>query len=46
MVEDVKLLLDDKMLREEMGMNGRKYVEREHDLGKILTDYEKLFHKL
>jgi glycosyltransferase involved in cell wall biosynthesis len=46
MVEDVKLLLDDNMLREEMGMNGRRYVEREHDLGKILTDYEKLFHKL
>jgi len=43
MVEDVKLLLEDEELREEMGVNGRKYVEREHDLKKIVEKYIKLF---
>ena len=46
MVEDVKLLLEDEKLREEMGMNGRKYVEQEHDIKKIVKGYEKLFYNL
>jgi glycosyltransferase involved in cell wall biosynthesis len=46
MVEDVKLLLKDDKLREEMGMNGRSYVEREHDVKVIVKEYEKLFSNL
>ena len=43
MVKDVKTLLKDKALREEMGMNGRKYVEREHDVTKIISKYLDVF---
>ena len=46
MVEDVKLLLEDEKLREEMGKNGRKYVEREHDIKKIVEEYTKLLEAL
>ena len=46
MVEDVKLLLNDERLREEMGMNGRKYVEREHDVKHIRQKYAKVFRGL
>ena len=46
MVEDVKLLLEDEKLREEMGINGRKYVEREHDMKKIVSEYVELFKKI
>lgn len=46
MVEDVKLLLKDEKLREEMGENGRRYVEKEHDIKKILKHYTNLFEKL
>lgn len=43
MVENVKLLLKDEKLREERGMNGRKYVEREHDIKKIVKKIIKIF---
>ena len=43
LIEDVKTLLKNKALREEMGMNGRKYVEREHDIAKIIGKYIELF---
>lgn len=46
MVEDVKSLLKDEELREEMGMNGRRYVEREHDIEKIVKEYVELFKQL
>jgi glycosyltransferase involved in cell wall biosynthesis len=46
MVEDVKLLLEDENIREDMGMNGRKYVEQEHDIKVIIKEYEKLFYSL
>lgn len=46
MIEDVKLLLKDEKLREEMGINGRKYVEREHDINKIVEEYIKVFEAL
>ena len=45
-IKDVKTLLKDKKLREEMGVNGRKYVEREHDIKKIVERYVKLFGRL
>lgn len=43
LIEDVKSLLRDEELREEMGMNGREYVEREHDTTQIIGEYIKLF---
>jgi glycosyltransferase involved in cell wall biosynthesis len=46
MVEDVRLLLEAEKLRQEMGMNGRKYVEREHDIKKIVSEYIELFKKI
>jgi glycosyltransferase involved in cell wall biosynthesis len=46
MVEDVKTLLGDDKLREELGINGRKYVEEEHDINKIVIKYTELFGKL
>lgn len=43
MVRDVKTLLKDEKLREKMGMNGRIYVEREHDIKEILEKYTEIF---
>jgi glycosyltransferase involved in cell wall biosynthesis len=43
MVRDVKTLLKDEKLREKMGMNGRIYVEREHDIKKIVKKYAEIF---
>ena len=43
LVEDVKTLLKDEALREEMGVNGRKYVEREHDITKNIREYINVF---
>jgi glycosyltransferase involved in cell wall biosynthesis len=43
MVRDVETLLKDEKLREEMGVNGRKYVEQEHNLTNIVREYIKLF---
>jgi glycosyltransferase involved in cell wall biosynthesis len=44
LVKDVRILLKDEKLRKEMGVNGRKYVEREHDLTTIVGEYTKLFN--
>jgi glycosyltransferase involved in cell wall biosynthesis len=46
MVEDVKILLKNDKLREEMGINSRKYVLEEHDIIKIAGKYEELFKTL
>jgi glycosyltransferase involved in cell wall biosynthesis len=46
MAEDVKLLLEDGALREEMGKNGREYVEKEHNINKIMDEYIKVFEAL
>ncbi|RCV66153.1 Glycosyltransferase involved in cell wall bisynthesis [Methanophagales archaeon] len=46
LVEDVKALLKDEKIREEMGVNGRMYVEREHDLTNIVREYIKLFDRI
>ena len=46
LVEDVKTLLKNEKLREEMGVNGRKYVESEHDITDIIREYIKLFNHL
>jgi glycosyltransferase involved in cell wall biosynthesis len=46
LVKDMYRLLDNKDLRRNMGMNGRKYVESEHSVSKIVDEYEKLFETL
>jgi glycosyltransferase involved in cell wall biosynthesis len=46
MVEDIRILLKNQGLRDEMGRNGRKYVEQEHDVQKIVAQYVGLFHQL
>lgn len=46
MIEDVKFLLGNKKLREELGMNGRRYVEGRHDMKNIARRYIELFHEL
>lgn len=42
-VEDIKTLLKNEALREEMSVNGRKYVEREHDITKNIREYIEVF---
>ena len=46
MVKDVRTLINDKELRKEMGNNSRKYVEKEHDVKKIVKEYEQLIDGL
>ncbi len=46
LILDVKRLLHDKQLRDEMGRNARAYVEREHDISNLIPKYEKLFSDL
>ena len=46
LIEDVKTLLKEEKLREEMGVNGRKYVESGHDLTLIIREYIKLFNRI
>jgi len=46
MVNDVKRLLADKKLRQEMGELGRHYVENEHSLQKVVETYAILFKQL
>ena len=45
LVKDIKTLLKDEVLRKEMGMNGRKYVEREHDIANIIEKYINVFER-
>lgn len=46
MVRDVKTLLKDEKLREKIGMNGRIYVEREHEIKKIVKKYAEIFENV
>jgi len=46
MAKDVKLLLKDEELRAEVGMNGRRYVEEEHDSREVVKQYADLFKQL
>jgi len=43
MVRDVQTLLNNSALREKMGINGRIYFEREHDVSKNVAKYIKIF---
>ena len=42
MVEDLETLLKNEKLRKKMGRDSRKYVEKEHDVNKIVKEYERL----
>ena len=46
LVENVKTLLKNEALREVMGMNGRGYVEREHDITKIISKHIEVFKQV
>jgi len=46
MIFDIKNLLENKKLREEMGKNGRKYIEDNHDMKKIVDRYENVIKEL
>jgi len=43
MITDVKKLLEEEQLRNEMGKNCRKYVEIEHDITKSIMQYINIF---
>lgn len=43
---DVKLLLEDKKLRREMGHNARRYAESEHDIKIVAAKYVKVLEKI
>ena len=46
MVEYIRLLLSNDKLRQELGENGRRYVEQEHDLKSVVEQYVELFRQL
>ncbi|MFC1907291.1 glycosyltransferase family 4 protein [Chloroflexota bacterium] len=46
LVEDVKKLLKNKPLRQEMGENARRYVEKEHDVKRVVKQYIEVFKRL
>ena len=46
MVEGTRILLTKDELREEMGRNGRSYVERDHDAANITGQYVRLFNAI
>jgi len=46
MVDGIKNLLKNEKLREEMGINSRSYVEEEHNVDKLVSEYEKVFELL
>ncbi len=46
MIDDLKTLLKDEKLRVNMGLNGRKYVETEHNISKAVENYIKIFDTL
>jgi len=46
MVKDVRFLIENKKVRQEMGRNARKYAIEEYDINKIVPTYIKLFESL
>jgi len=46
LVKNVDMLLKNDSLRKKMGMQGRKYVEKEHNVNRIVNEYEKLFNEI
>lgn len=46
MVKDVRFLVENEEVKQEMGRNARKYALREHDVKKIVPKYIELFQSL
>jgi glycosyltransferase involved in cell wall biosynthesis len=46
MIKDIKTLLKNEKLRLEIGMNSRRYVEEEHNINKLVKEYEQVFEAL
>ncbi|MBE3089002.1 MAG: glycosyltransferase [Actinobacteria bacterium] len=46
MLNNIEILLKDKQLLETMGKNGRKYVKENHNMQKIVDQYEDLIQKM
>ena len=46
MVKHVNILLTNNDLREKMGINCKKYVEKKHDIKKIINEYDKILEEL
>ena len=46
LIENIKTLLRDKRTREIMGRNGRKHLENEHEISKVVDDYLKFFDEM
>jgi len=45
MVEDLRILLNNEKLREEMGKNAREYAEKEHNAGLLINKYIEVFNQ-
>ncbi len=46
LIEDIKSLLGNEQLRLEMGENGRRYVEENHDINRIVEHHMQVFRQL
>lgn len=46
LLKNTYMLLKNDKLREKMGIQGRKYVEKEHNVNRIVDEYEKLFNEI
>jgi len=46
LISDVATLVENEQLRKSMGEKGRRYVEREHDIKKVVKKYIKIFEEI
>ena len=46
MIENIKVLMENRSLREEMGNNGRKYIENYHNIKNVVNKYENVINNL
>jgi glycosyltransferase involved in cell wall biosynthesis len=46
LAKDIKVILKDEVLLKEMGIKGREYVEKEHDIDKIIISHINIFNKM
>ena len=46
LIENTQKIMENDSLREEMGNNGFRYVNREHSINKIIPKYENAFETI
>jgi glycosyltransferase involved in cell wall biosynthesis len=46
LIDQIHILLKNESLRVKMGVEGRRYVEKEHNVSKVIDEFEKIFSKL